>query len=188
MGNVMSHLYGGRKKMLTPRTLEELAASVELVEGNTVEESVQASVWGSSFLQKLKYEEMEQLFMFLVLCVELDTGGPDKRLAVLREIKERVFSDSHSWIPSISFRDTDGAVEEIFQIYDRLPLEEEEEEEDVRVGLHTQAQRKADQIHLINRLLSLRYDRTVRTELEPIFREWVKRPSVSVQQCLLSLL
>ena len=53
-----------------------------------------------------------------------------------REVKERVFSDSRAWIPTISFRDPDKRVEEVFTIFERLDLTKEEEEE--RVGLHTQ--------------------------------------------------
>ena len=53
-----------------------------------------------------------------------------------REVKQRVFSDSRAWIPAISFRDPDKRVEEVFTIFERLDLTREEEEE--RVGLHTQ--------------------------------------------------
>ena len=53
-----------------------------------------------------------------------------------REVKQRVFSDSRAWIPAISFRDPDKRVEEVFTIFERLDLTKEEEEE--RVGLHTQ--------------------------------------------------
>ena len=53
-----------------------------------------------------------------------------------REVKQRVFIDSRAWIPAINFRDPDKRVEEVFTIFERLDLTKEEEEE--RVGLHTQ--------------------------------------------------
>ena len=53
-----------------------------------------------------------------------------------REVKQRVFLDSRAWIPAINFRDPDKRVEEVFTIFERVDLTKEEEEE--RVGLHTQ--------------------------------------------------
>ena len=74
------------------------------------------------------------MFSFLVLCGFL--SKPEHKLRALRELKERVFSDSRAWIPKISFRDPEGRVEQIFKLYDGLQLVEVEEEE--KKGLVTQ--------------------------------------------------
>ena len=63
--------------------------------------------------------------------------GPQQRVRLLREVKQRVFSDSRAWIPAISFRDPDKRVEQVFTIFERLDLTKEEEEEE-KGGLHTQ--------------------------------------------------
>ena len=55
------------------------------------------------------------------------------------------------------------------------------------VGLQTQVEAKSEQASLRQKILSLKQDRTVRSELEPAYQRHVKRVS-PVQQCLLSLL
>jgi len=182
MGSLLS---GGTKGMVTPRSLEELAKSVELAEGSSVEQSIQGSVWGGSFTSRLTDKELQQLFTFLVLVSALERST-QQRVRLLREVKQRVFSDSRAWIPAISFRDPDKRVEEVFTIFERLDLTREEEEE--KVGLHTQAERSIDIRRLCSLLQGLAQDRTIRNDLEPVFRAWVKKPGVTVQQCLLSLL
>lgn len=171
--------------MVTPRSLEELARSVDLVEGATVEQAIQGSVWAGSFISRLTDKELQQLFTFLVLVAALDKT-PHQRVRLLREVKQRVFIDSRAWIPAINFRDPDKRVEEVFTIFERVDLTKEEEEE--RVGLHTQAERSVDLSRMCSLLQGLAQDRTIRNDLEPVFRAWLKKPGVTVQQCLLSLL
>ena len=66
------------------------------------------------------------------------------------------------------------------------------EKENKPVGLQTQVQMKADTLVLQNKIVSLKQDRTLRNELEPVFRDFIKtshlHPGSVIQQCLLSLL
>ena len=55
------------------------------------------------------------------------------------------------------------------------------------VGLHTQVEAKVEQVNLRQKILSLKQDRTVRSELEPAYQRFLTGVS-PVQQCLLSLL
>jgi hypothetical protein len=118
-----------------------------------------------------------------VLCAWLSGEG---RIRALGELRTRVFHDQRAWIPAIAFRDPDSRVEEVFQLYEKLGPEVEGGPG--RIGLQRQTERAAAEARLVVLLLALRTDRTVRTELEPVFRDWLKRPGLSVQQCLLSLL
>ena len=101
--------------MQTPRTPEELAATVDLQSDLTVEESIQFSPWASAFHSRLPDEEMRQLFVFLILCVALQSKDREKQEIALHEMHDRVFSDSQTWIANISFRDTENVVEDIFK-------------------------------------------------------------------------
>lgn len=187
MGNIGSMFAGSRKKMQTPRTPEELAATVDLQSDLTVEESIQFSPWASAFHSRLPDEEMRQLFVFLILCVALQSKDREKQEIALHEMHDRVFSDSQTWIANISFRDTENVVEDIFKLYESIS-----EKENKPIGLQTQVQVKADTLSLQNKIVSLKQDRTLRNELEPVFRDFIKtshlHPGSVVQQCLLSLL
>ena len=55
------------------------------------------------------------------------------------------------------------------------------------MGLHTQVEAKVEQVNLRQKILSLKQDRTVRSELEPAYQRFLTGVS-PVQQCLLSLL
>ena len=99
--------------MVTPRSLEELAKSVELAEGSSVEQSIQVaihfhlpfhmpsqsyhllhlnldqhfhlqgSVWAGSFSSRLTDKELQQLFTFLVLVSALEKSS-QQRVRLLR--------------------------------------------------------------------------------------------------------
>ena len=103
------------QRMQTPRTPEELAATVELQSDLTVEESIQRSPWASAFNTRLPDEEMRLLFTFLILCVALQSKDKEKQEIALNEIHDRVFSNNQTWIANISFRDTENVVEDIFK-------------------------------------------------------------------------
>jgi len=187
MGNIGSMFAGSRKNMQTPRTPEELAATVEIQSDQTVEESIQFSPWAYAFNSRLPDEEMRQLFVFLILCVALQSKDKERQEIALNELQDRVFSNNQTWIANISFRDTDNVVEDIFKLYESVS-----EKENKQIGLQTQVQVKADMLTLQNKIVSLKQDRTLRNELEPVFREFIKtshlHPGSVVQQCLLSLL
>jgi len=187
MGNIGSMFAGSRKRMQTPRTPEELAATVELQSDLTVEESIQRSPWASAFNTRLPDEEMRLLFTFLILCVALQSKDKEKQEIALNEIHDRVFSNNQTWIANISFRDTENVVEDIFKLYEEIS-----DKENKQIGLHTQVQVKADTLTLQSKIVSLKQDRTLRNELEPVFRDFIKtshlHPGSVVQQCLLSLL
>ena len=55
------------------------------------------------------------------------------------------------------------------------------------VGLQTQIQIKAASSTLKQKIISLKQDKTVRNELEPVFQTFIKKPR-PFEQCLLSLL
>ena len=101
--------------MQTPRTPEELAATVDVRADRTVEESIKQSPWAEAFHSRLPDEEMRQLFVFLILCIALQSKEKEKQEIALSELHDRVFSDSQTWIAKISFRDTDNVVEDIFK-------------------------------------------------------------------------
>jgi len=187
MGNIGSMFAGSRKKMLTPRTPEELAATVDLDADLTVEESIQQSPWAQAFNSRLPDEEMRQLFVFLVLCIALQSKEKEKQEKALNELHDRVFMNSQTWISSISFRDTDNVVEDIFKLYESIG-----DKENKPIGLQTQVLVKSDLLTLQTKIVSLKQDRTLRNELEPVFRDFIKtshlHPGSVVQQCLLSLL
>ena len=86
---------------------------------------------------------------------------------------------------------TNVNLELIMILFCRL-YESVSEKENKQIGLQTQVQVKADMLTLQNKIVSLKQDRTLRNELEPVFREFIKtshlHPGSVVQQCLLSLL
>ena len=74
-------------------------------------------------------------------------------------------------------------MKEIFRLYDSSSSDKENRP----VGLQNQVSAKCEQGSLRQKILSLKQDRTVRSELEPAFQRFVTR-SGPLQQCLLSLL
>lgn len=182
MGN---SLFGSRKKMLqTPRTVEEVAALVEITVDRRLEDSIKSTTWASSFYDSLQDEEMKLLFVFLVLCCSLQSKDKKTQELAVFELQNRVFSNCRTGIANIRFRDTDNAVKEIFRLYESNKTDKENK---APVGLQTQVEAKSEQASLRQKILSLKQDRTVRSELEPAYQRHVKRVS-PVQQCLLSLL
>ena len=75
-----------------------------------------------------------------------------------------------------------------FSLFDRS-LDKENKSS---VGLQTQVEVKTVRAELVDLILGLKQDRTVRSELEPAFQQFIKQrhlhPGTMVQQCLLSLL
>ena len=187
----------------TPRTVEELAALVDINNNVTLEDSIKANIWTQNFYDSLQDKDLKLIFIFLVLTVSLQNKEKEKQELALFELQNRVFSNNKTGIPNIRFRDTDNAVEEIFKwdlkylsldfisnifFFSRLYENTKSDKENNKpVGLHTQVQIKADSSTLRQKILSLKQDKTVRNELEPAFQAFIKKPR-PFEQCLLSLL
>ena len=170
--------------MQTPRTVEEVARLVVIRTDQRLEESIKSSTWPSAFYDSLQDDDMKRLFVFLVLCTSLQSKDKQSQDQALFELQNRIFSNSRTGIANIRFRDPDNAVKEIFVLYERCRPDKENNKP---VGLQTQTLVKTDEASLRQKILSLKQDRTVRTELEPAFQRFVTRSS-PLQQCLLSLL
>ena len=170
--------------MQTPRTVEEVAGLVVIRTDQRLEESIKSSTWPSAFYDSLQDEEMKRLFVFLVLCCSLQSKDKQSQDQALFELQNRIFSNSRTGIANIRFRDTENAVKEIFSLYEKCRPDKENNKP---VGLHTQTLVKTEEAKLRQKILSLKQDRTVRTELEPAFQRFVTLSS-PLQQCLLSLL
>ena len=170
--------------MQTPRTVEEVAGLVVIRTDQRLEESIKSSTWPSAFYDSLQDEEMKRLFVFLVLCSSLQSKDKQSQDQALFELQNRIFSNSRTGIANIRFRDTENAVKEIFSLYEKCRPDKENNKP---VGLHTQTLVKTEEAKLRQKILSLKQDRTVRTELEPAFQRFVTLSS-PLQQCLLSLL
>ena len=168
----------------TPRTVEEVAGQVVIKTDQRLEESIRSSTWASAFYDSLQDDDMKRLFVFLVLCTSLQRKDKQSQDQALFELQNRIFSNSRTGIANIRFRDPDNAVKEIFVLYERCRPDKENNKP---VGLQTQTLVKTDEASLRQKILSLKQDRTVRTELEPAFQRFVTRSS-PLQQCLLSLL
>ena len=168
----------------TPRTVEEVAGRVVLRTDQRLEESIQSNTWASSFYSSLQDDDMKRLFVFLVLCSSLQSKDKQSQDQALFELQNRIFSNSRTGIANIRFRDPDNAVKEIFVLYERCRPDKENNKP---VGLQTQTLVKTEEAKLRQKILSLKQDRTVRTELEPAFQRFVTLSS-PLQQCLLSLL
>ena len=168
----------------TPRTVEEVAGRVVLRTDQRLEESIQSNTWASSFYSSLQDDDMKRLFVFLVLCSSLQCKDKQSQDQALFELQNRIFSNSRTGMANIRFRDTDNAVKEIFELYESCRPDKENNKP---VGLQTQTLVKTEEAKLRQKILSLKQDRTVRTELEPAFQRFVTLSS-PLQQCLLSLL
>ena len=168
----------------TPRTVEEVAGLVVLKPAQSLEESIRANSWAAAFYDSLQDEEMRRLFVFLALCCSLQGKDRECQDQALFELQNRIFSNSRTGIANIRFRDTDNAVKEIFGLYERCRPDKENNKP---LGLQTQTLLKTEEASLKQKILSLKQDRTVRSELEPAFQRFVTRSS-PLQQCLLSLL
>ena len=168
----------------TPRTVEEVAGRVVLRTDQRLEESIQSNTWASSFYSSLQDDDMKRLFVFLVLCSSLQSKDKQSQDQALFELQNRIFSNSRTGMANIRFRDTDNAVKEIFDLYEKCRPDKENNKP---VGLQTQTLQKTEEARLRQKILSLKQDRTVRSELEPAFQRFVTR-SGPLQQCLLSLL
>ena len=168
----------------TPRTVEEVAGQVVIRTDQRLEESIRSNTWASAFYDSLQDDDMKRLFVFLVLCSSLQSKDKQSQEQALFELQNRIFSNSRTGIANIRFRDPDNAVKEIFVLYERCRPDKENNKP---VGLQTQTLVKTDEASLRQKILSLKQDRTVRTELEPAFQRFVTRSS-PLQQCLLSLL
>ena len=168
----------------TPRTVEEVAGQVVIKTDQRLEESIKSSTWASAFYDSLQDDDMKRLFVFLVLCSSLQSKDKQSQDQALFELQNRIFSNSRTGIANIRFRDPDNAVKEIFELYDRC---RHDKENNKPVGLQTQTLVKTEEAKLRQKILSLKQDRTVRTELEPAFQRFVTLSS-PLQQCLLSLL
>ena len=101
--------------MQAPRSVEELAGTVVLEADRSVEDSIQRSAWAQAFLANLPDQQLANIFIFLVLCLALQSKDKQKRELSLFELQNRVFSNSRTGIANISFRDTENVVEEIFK-------------------------------------------------------------------------
>ena len=99
----------------TPRTIEDLAALVDINNNVTLEDSIKDNVWTKSFYDSLTDKDLKLIFIFLVLAVSLQNKEKEKQELALFELQNRVFSNSKTGIPNIRFRDTDNAVEDIFK-------------------------------------------------------------------------
>ena len=168
----------------TPRTLEEVAGLVVLRTDQRLEESIKSNSWAAAFYDSLQDDDMRRLFVFLVLCCSLQSKEKQSQDQALFELQNRIFSNSRTGIAQVRFRDTDNAVQEIFRLYERCRPDKENNKP---VGLQTQTLLKTEEGQLSQKILSLKQDRTVRSELEPAFQRFITRAS-PLQQCLLSLL
>ena len=170
--------------MQRPRTVEELAGLVEITPDKSLEESIKSNTWSASFYDSLQDDDMKRLFMFLVLCCALQSKDKNTQEQALFELQNRIFSNSRTGMPNITFRDTDNAVKEIFRLFE---TSRPDKENNKPVGLQTQVELKTEQAVLRQKIISLKQDRTVRSELEPAFQSFIVQ-SNPLQQCLLSLL
>ena len=100
--------------MQTPRTVEELAALVQISSNKTLEESIKDNVWSRSFHDSLADDDLKLIFVFLVLATNIQSKDKDKQELALFERQNRVFSNHRTGIANIKFRDTDSVVEDIF--------------------------------------------------------------------------
>ena len=169
--------------MQTPRSVEELAALVQIGNNKSIEESIKENVWSKSFHDTLPDQDLRLIFIFVVLVQHLQSKDKEKQELALFELQNRVFSNNRTYIANIKFRDTDNAVEEIFKLYENTKSDKENKP----IGLQTQAQIKTDSATLKQKIISLKQDKTVRNELEPAFQTFIKKPR-PFEQCLLSLL
>lgn len=192
MGNFC--FVGRHDKMVIPRSLDELAASLEWEDTAVASDSssswlgVRARVasstaapWARAFLATPRMQEAGrgELFLYMVCCSGLSRAAAGGQLErrLLEEMRALFFSDSEYWQPSIPLRDIHNHVDEIFRLYHQSDLEAD----NVRKALR-------------GRLLALRQDEAIRSGLEPAFAEFVKNrsfhPSQShvMQQCIMSLL
>ena len=168
----------------TPRTVEEMAGLVVIRTDQRLEESIKSNTWASSFYESLQDDDMKRLFVFLVLCSSLQSKDKQSQDQALFELQNRIFSNSRTGIAQIRFRDTDNAVKEIFRLFE---TSRPDKENNKPVGLQTQVELKTEQAVLRQKIISLKQDRTVRSELEPAFQSFIVQ-SNPLQQCLLSLL
>jgi len=170
--------------MVTPRDIFELADSVELVEGLELDECVHRSPWAQTFLKAPKMldpiggPDRRELFFYVICCSALSrtpTSEKEKTRKLLTVMRERFFADSEFWQASVAFMDIHNVQDDIFRLFHVQGFEKD---------LHI--------AELKQKLLALRQDETVRSALEPVYGEFLKRPSLHpstvLQQCILSLL
>lgn len=183
MGNICSSLRP-QKKMLTPRDIYELAETVDLAEGLELDECVHRSTWAQTFLKTPKMldpiggPDRRELFFYVICCSALSrTPHTEKENTkkILILMRDRFFADSEFWQANIAFMDIHNLQDDIFRLFYVQGFEKE-------VNTTT----------LRSKLLALRQDETIRSTLEPVYGEFLKRPSLHpssvIQQCILSLL
>lgn len=85
----------------TPRTVEEVAALVEITVDRRLEDSIKSTTWASSFYDSLQDEEMKLLFVFLVLCCSLQSKDKKTQDLAVFELQNRVFSNCRTGIANI---------------------------------------------------------------------------------------
>jgi len=170
--------------MLTPRDIFELADTVELAEGLELDECVHRSPWAQTFLKAPKMldpiggPDRRELFFYVICCSALNrtqTIEKEKTKKILMIMRDRFFADSEFWQASVSFMDIHNLQDDIFRLFYVQGFEKE---------VHMSSLRQ--------KLLALRQDETVRSALEPVYGEFLKRPNLHpsnvLQQCILSLL
>ena len=106
--------------MLTPRTVDQLADTVNIIDGEDIEESVRQAPWAHFFLQtaQMKDPDRREIFYFLVYCSVLLRIPPEQQQSlknILTEMGHRFFADSEFWQPSIKFTDIHNVVDDIFR-------------------------------------------------------------------------
>lgn len=165
--------------MLTPRTVDQLVDAVNIIDGENVEESVRQDLWAHCFLQiaPMKDPDRKEIFYFLVYCsvlLRIPIEQQQNLKNILTEMGLRFFADNAFWQPSIKFTDIHNVVDEIFRLYEK--------------GIT----KKQDIMTLRAKMVMLCEDESVRSGLDPVFGDFIKRPSLHptsvLQQCLLSLL
>jgi len=182
MGGIFSTFSNSRRKMQTPRSLEELCQTAvwKTVDGewSGLEEVALKSAWIRSFLNspRVSGEDMtiRDIFFFYLATTGLQRSlDSETEVWLLQDIQNIFFSDTDFHIPAIHFTDIHNTVPKIYRLF-TLDLKEKE----VRVKL-----KKC--------LGDLKQDKAVSSGLTPAFSEFIRsrhlHPS-SLQQCILSIL
>ena len=65
--------------MQTPRSVEELAALVQIGNNKSIEESIKENVWSKSFHDTLPDQDLRLIFIFVVLVQHLQSKDKEKQ-------------------------------------------------------------------------------------------------------------
>lgn len=157
------------KKMLKPRTLEDLVCTVEVKEDSSFEEAINASPWAQAFYTFLKTKdegegsnELGSMFVYLVVCSALakeeDSLGLEHLLQITRE---KFFPDVDNGKKiNIKFHDPHKKGEDILRLFRQTDWAETSLKE------------------LKTKIVSLRQDRNIREKVDDdCFTDFMSHPS-----------